>query len=183
MRRDPLVPFRDAGWNACARLGDAECGDGRRFRPRGDERDPGRDAARDLRQQVGPDDQDLRAAVDEDPAGLVRLVVPVDRARVRAQPARGERDLEKRRLVAQHEADDIAFRDAEPLEPARRPLHRVVEGGPADLAFREYERGGHGGRDGAYSSSDEIPLGGEERGHPDEDRRGGAVRPPCDRRR
>ena len=49
-------PFRDAGWHARARLGDAECDDSRRVRPRGDDRDPGRDPARDLRQQVGRDD-------------------------------------------------------------------------------------------------------------------------------
>ena len=71
----------------------------------------GRRAAVDLVQQVGVNDQRLGADIAQDVAGLVRLVVEIDRAGVAAGLARGQHRLEERDLVAQHDRDDIAFAD------------------------------------------------------------------------
>ena len=69
-------------------------------------------AARNLLEQIGMHDQHLRLAVDQDVPHLGRLEVPVDRAPARAQPARGQHQLEHDGLVAQHHGDDLALRQS-----------------------------------------------------------------------
>ena len=70
--------------------------------------------------QRGVGDQDLGAAVAQDPAGLLGLVVPVDRAGVGAEQARAEHRVEERRLVVQHDAHHVALADAERARSRRR---------------------------------------------------------------
>ena len=77
-------------------------------------------AAPDLREQLRLDDEHPGAAVAQDPARLVGLEVPVDRAVVRAQAPAPSIASRKAGLVVQHEADHVAFADARALEARRR---------------------------------------------------------------
>ena len=94
----------------------------------------GRDAALDLAQQVGMHDQRLGAAVAQDVAGLVRLVVPVDRAGIAAGLARDQHRFEERDLVAQHDRHDIAFADAELAERGHAAQRALRDRGAVALS-------------------------------------------------
>jgi hypothetical protein len=66
----------------------------------------------ELVDQVGVDDEHLRAAVAQDVAGLVLPVVPVDRHRDRAKHLRRIGGLDERKVVAQHHRHAVALADA-----------------------------------------------------------------------
>ncbi len=116
MAREPALPFGRALRHAALFGGEAERGAqfGRRLHH--DDMDACRHAALDLAQQVGMHDQRLGAAVAQDVAGLVGLVVPVDRAGIAAGLARHQHRFEEGDLVAQHDRHDVAFADAELAE-------------------------------------------------------------------
>ena len=129
--REPAFPFGRAVRHPT--LFGREAERDMQFRRRRDHDDVNafRHAALNLVQQVGMHDQRLGAAITQDVAGLIRLVVPVDRAGVAAGLPRGQHRLEKRDLVAQHHGNDVAFADTqcrERIDPAQCALgyHRAL---------------------------------------------------------
>ena len=127
--REPALPFGRAGRDRALLVGEAERGARLRRRLDHDDAAAGRHAAVDLAQQVGVDDQRLGAAVAQDVAGLVRLVVPVDRAGIAAGAARDQHRLEERQLVAQHDRDDVGFADAELRQAADAAQRALLDRG------------------------------------------------------
>src|SRR5207247_3296247 len=97
----------------------------------------------DLRLQRRLDHHRLGAAVLQDPAGFFRLVVPVDRAVIRAEEPRREHRLEELRSVMQHQAHHVPGTDADALQAAGDAPHRLVKLGGTGFSVVEKKRGGH----------------------------------------
>lgn len=87
-----------------------------------------RQGAFDAVQQIGVDDDGLRAAILEEIARLVLGVVPVDGNRIGAERPGGERGGEEGEIVAQHQRDGIVPFDAQRREPRRRLRRLRLQG-------------------------------------------------------
>jgi hypothetical protein len=99
----------------------------------------------DLLAELERGDQHLGAAVLQDPAGFLGLIVPVDRAAVGAEQPRAEHRGEVRRFVVQHDANHVAFADAQLLEAARGATCGLLELRRRDLAAAKAQCGAHAG--------------------------------------
>ena len=110
--------------------GDVKGGGDFRRRRHDQQLDMAGQAVADLRQQIGMADQDPGAAVGQDVADFLGLQMPVDRHHRGAQRCGRARDLEERKIVAQHHARPACRRRGRaPCNPvAARAMRAWISG-------------------------------------------------------